>query len=224
MKTEITTLDWEALEVAVERNSAVSESYLNRRSGRVVTVTRGQPDAASLQSQISSEIDSYLRIEPASCKDQYRWMERFACSVSEVPLRERLLISIDGKGAFRRFKDVLSAYPVERERWFAHRSAQLRWYIQNWLEGHDIETKGAPWGIVEKPIELEVVESATSRVKDLPGESLRRTARALVDQIPAIDIPSAIAFLEFLRERAQTDASARTETVARPGIHVVSSN
>jgi hypothetical protein len=34
-----------------------------------------------------------------------------------------------------------------------------------------------------------------------PGEALRRQARELIESIPAIDLPSAIAFLEFLRQR-----------------------
>ena len=65
-------------------------------------------------------------------------MEKFVGSVVDEPLRERLIISIDGKGAFRRFKDVLLAYPAERERWFSYRADLLHWHIQNWLEQHEI--------------------------------------------------------------------------------------
>ena len=65
-------------------------------------------------------------------------MEKFVGSVVDEPLRERLIISIDGKGAFRRFKDVLLAYPAERERWFSYRAELLHWHIQQWLEQHDI--------------------------------------------------------------------------------------
>ena len=57
-------------------------------------------------------------------------MENFVGSVTDEPLRERLIISIDGKGAFRRFKDVLLAYPAERERWFSYRAELLHWHIQ----------------------------------------------------------------------------------------------
>ena len=34
-----------------------------------------------------------------------------------------------------------------------------------------------------------------------PGEALRRQARDLVDTLPSIELPTAIAFLEFLRGR-----------------------
>lgn len=36
---------------------------------------------------------------------------------------------------------------------------------------------------------------------DSPGEILRRQARELIDEIPAAEMPTAIVFLEFLRER-----------------------
>ena len=36
----------------------------------------------------------------------------------------------EGKGAFRRFKDVLMGFPVDRERWFAFRSERLRIAIE----------------------------------------------------------------------------------------------
>src|ERR1039458_8610804 len=37
-----------------------------------------------------------------------------------------------------------------------------------------------------------------------PGEILRRQAREIIDEIPAAEMPTAIVFLEFLRERGAT--------------------
>jgi hypothetical protein len=36
---------------------------------------------------------------------------------------------------------------------------------------------------------------------EAPGEILRRQARDLLDEIPAAELPSALAFLTFLRDR-----------------------
>jgi hypothetical protein len=36
---------------------------------------------------------------------------------------------------------------------------------------------------------------------EAPGEILRRQARDLLDEIPAAELPSALVFLEFLRDR-----------------------
>jgi hypothetical protein len=197
------SVDWDALETAVERNAPDTESFLDRSNGQVLTVVTGDPEAPLRKRQIAENIENFVRVEPASSREQYRWMERFVSSVSEPALRERLIISIDGKGAFRRFKDVLLAYPAERERWFSYRSDLLHWHIHNWLKESDIEpAEDPPWGEAKPPPELPLVEGKpVVHGTEAPGEALRRQARDLIDGIAAIDLPSAIAFLEFLRER-----------------------
>jgi len=195
-------LDWDALEIAVERNSPDTDSYLDLTTGRILTITTGDPEAAINRQQVSDNIRNFLRIEPASSREQYRWMERFVGSVVDEPLRERLIISIDGKGAFRRFKDVLLAYPAERERWFSYRADLLHWHIHNWLEQHEITTTNEPpWGQVQPPVELPTVGRPVVHGTEAPGEALRRQARDLIETIAAIELPTAIAFLEFLRQR-----------------------
>ena len=204
-------LDWDALEIAVERNSPETDSYLDLTSGRVLTITTGDPEATINRQSVSDNIRNFLRVEPASSREQYRWMEKFVGSVVDEALRERLIISIDGKGAFRRFKDVLLAYPAERERWFSYRADLLHWHIQNWLASHEIEpTNTPPWGAVEAPQELPAVGRPLVHGTEAPGEALRRQARDLIETIAAIELPTAIAFLEFLKLRS-SDASAKAD-------------
>jgi hypothetical protein len=196
-------LDWDALEIAVERNSPDTDSYLDLQTGRVTTITTGDPEAVLNRQQVSENIRNYLRVEPASSREQYRWMEKFVGSVVDEPLRDRLVISIDGKGAFRRFKDVLLAYPAERERWFSYRAELLHWHIQTWLEQHEITTSNEPpWGQVEAPSELPAVGRPLVHGTEAPGEALRRQAREVIETIAAIELPTAIAFLEFLKQRS----------------------
>jgi hypothetical protein len=204
-------LDWDALEIAVERNASDTESFLDLTTGQVVTIVAGDPEAPLRRQEVTENIRNFLRVEPASSREQYRWMERFVGSVSDEQLRERLIISIDGKGAFRRFKDVLLAYPAERERWFTYRADLLHWHIHQWLDTHEIRPSNQPpWGEVKPPPELPVVSGKpVVHGTEAPGEALRRQARDLIETIPAIDLPSAIAFLEFLRARG--DAAAKKD-------------
>jgi len=97
---------------------------------------------------------------------------------------------------------VLLAFPAERERWFAYRSELLHFHIQTWLDHMKIEVANVPpWGHVAQPAELvEVARAIPSG--EAPGEILRRQARELLDEIPAAELPPALAFLEFLRDRA----------------------
>src|SRR5512146_484656 len=58
-------LDWDALEIAVERNSPETDSYLDLATGRVITITSGDPEAVLNRQQVSENIRNYLRVELA---------------------------------------------------------------------------------------------------------------------------------------------------------------
>ena len=109
----------EALEDAFENNAPEVHSYLHFDTGEVIRIVDGVADPA-MHTRIMSD-SRYLRIDPVSSREQYRWMERFIATVEDAPLRHKLLTAIDGKGAFRRFKDVLMGHPVDRERWVKFR-------------------------------------------------------------------------------------------------------
>jgi hypothetical protein len=68
----------------------------------------------------------------------YRAMEDFIETVADRRLQVQLEHAIQGRGAFRRFKDVLFTHPGERERWFAFSTALVRERMLAWLEGEGI--------------------------------------------------------------------------------------
>ena len=45
----------------------------------------------------------------------------------------RLMIAISGRGAFRRFKDVLARWPGELDRWYAFSAERQRGRARAWL-------------------------------------------------------------------------------------------
>jgi len=61
----------------------------------------------------------YVEVPRAESRDGYDDMEEFIATVGVERLQDRLWRAIQGRGAFRAFKDVLGGYPSERERWFA---------------------------------------------------------------------------------------------------------
>ena len=73
-------LDWDALEIAVERNSPDTDSYLDLTTGRVLTITSGDPEATLNRQQVSENIRNYLRVEPASSRDLQGAETRERCS------------------------------------------------------------------------------------------------------------------------------------------------
>ena len=207
------TVNWSDLEIAFERNSPDQESFLDLENGDLLSIVEGEPDAAARRARVASNPERYLRIDPASSREQYRWMERFVQSVADDALRERLILAIDGKGAFRRFKDVLLSYPVERDRWFTYRANLLHIYINGWLENQDIVLgEPAPWGDPDQPPEPDIpLEKPIGQRGEGPTETLRRQARELVDALPALELPALIAYLRFLRDRNPSIAADAAE-------------
>jgi hypothetical protein len=61
-------------------------------------------------------------------------MADFIATVEDERLAELLEVAINGKGAFRRFKDVLAHYPDERERWFRFKDDRMKERALEWLE------------------------------------------------------------------------------------------
>jgi len=49
------------------------------------------------------------------------------------------IVALNGKGAFRRFKDVLYNYPEERERWFNFQYEKKKSRLLKWLKDEEIE-------------------------------------------------------------------------------------
>lgn len=203
-------ISWEALEDAFENNAPEVHSYLHRATGEVLRVVDGVADP-TMHQRIAIDA-SYLRVDPVSSREQYRWMERFIATVPDGELRTRLVAAIDGKGAFRRFKDVLLTFPADRERWFQFRTERLRSCMEAWLDSHDLEavprvvwTPPAPEPAAETPAEDEAVE--TLRRARMGIEGLRRRLRDAVDGVPSRDLDTALAFLEWLRDRGQSAAS-----------------
>ncbi len=69
----------------------------------------------------------------------YRDMVEFADGTEDRRLQELLAAALNGRGAFRRFKDALLDFPEERERWFKFRHERLKERMLDWLNSEAIE-------------------------------------------------------------------------------------
>jgi hypothetical protein len=194
-------IDWEALEDAFENNAPEVHSYLHLGSGEVLRVVDGIADP-EMHARIASD-NSYLRIEPVSSREQYRWMERFIPMVEEPGLRDQLTQAIDGKGAFRRFKDVLMGFASERERWFAFRSERLRVFMEAWLTAHALKpvARGAWAGDARKEVPPPISQDLLSGRRGRSADTLRKQLREIADTLGARDLEKVATFAEFVKAR-----------------------
>lgn len=77
--------------------------------------------------------DRYLRIPERRSGDGYASMKEFAEGVEDRELRRTLLSDLDGKGAFRKFKKTLEAYPEKRKEWHRFNAKRAKKEIELWL-------------------------------------------------------------------------------------------
>ena len=209
-------IDWEALEDAFENNAPEVHSYLHVPTGDVLRIVDGVADP-QMHARIASDIN-YLRIEPVSSREQYRWMERYIPMVEDKDLQNKLTRAIDGKGAFRRFKDVLMGYGPERERWFAFRSERLRIFMEAWLNAHCLNpVKRVVW----VPELVEEQPSQPRRAGEQPGvrrtrsaDTMRRQLRDLIEALGPRELDHLSTFAEFLGSRRAARQAAASEPEA----------
>lgn len=75
----------------------------------------------------------FIRIPERGSAMAYKSMAEFIETVEDLYLKEELSAALDGRGAFRRFKDILTNYPKERKRWHGYNANVMKREIIEWL-------------------------------------------------------------------------------------------
>src|SRR5205823_4304550 len=106
------SVDLDMLETAMEDSDLANRYFLNLVSGEVVSFS----DYLGLSDEderLLEEIDGsndYVAIERIPSHEAYQWMVDFVDEMvapADEDAAEKLFIALDGKGAFRRFKETL---------------------------------------------------------------------------------------------------------------------
>jgi len=70
--------------------------------------------------------------------NEYEMMEDFAETISDTRLQNQLYISLNGSGAFRRFKDTCSNFDIIND-WYKFRDERYKEIAINWCKENNIE-------------------------------------------------------------------------------------
>jgi hypothetical protein len=129
-----------ALPVDLEMLGCVLEGDPADGGGHIDLVT-GEcwPDLADLEALAADDDldledpDRWLRVSCRGSREGYRDMERFIVTLDDGALADRLRIAISGRGAFRRFKDVLAGEPEQWHLFHRFCDERLRGRARAWL-------------------------------------------------------------------------------------------
>lgn len=143
---------WEALRRYVKRIplktlcdtteilSETSTAYWDRLREEIVYLdselyTSEQNEA--LAEEIETQPSCFLRLPEKRDFREYDLMREFIDSLSYSEVKRDLAGAIHGKDAFRRFKDILRHYGVERQ-WYDYRDAAVKNFAASWCEKNDV--------------------------------------------------------------------------------------
>ena len=133
-------IELDMLETAMEDSDLSNRYFLNLVSGKVVFFSDdlGLSEEDELLSEEIDESDDYVAVDRISSHEAYQWMVDFVDEMvapTDENAAEKLSIALEGKGAFRRFKDTL--YRVDekwQQAWYQFRDKQLKDAVEEWLK------------------------------------------------------------------------------------------
>lgn len=129
----IDRIDLEQLGDALDDHGSF-ECYFDPSTGETVP----DFDAAEVGEDAVIDVEGMVYVAPMPSRDAYAEMSRFAESVGDRAMQRRLLRALEGKGAFRRFRDEVWSDPDLSQLWrrFEQHGQQRR--ALQWLMLHDL--------------------------------------------------------------------------------------
>ncbi|MEZ4272818.1 MAG: UPF0158 family protein [Myxococcota bacterium] len=137
---------------------------LSLETGEILKLPPGDQNFAVVHANPTA----YAEIEAIPSRIQYQWLDEFIKTIDDEPIRARMEAAINGKGAFRRFKDILLTLPDERRRWFEFRDIMMRTRIIEWVTEQGIEPTNEPeWEASPESLPLPTQVNITEHVEAL---------------------------------------------------------
>jgi hypothetical protein len=116
--------------------------YLNRKTGVVDYRVEGDDFGADEGGDDEPDFfdeTTWLEVPTLSSREGYHLMASFAETIDEPDIRRLLDTALDGRGAFRRFREVVDQYPDVKARWRSFEREYLEREAIDWLGSVGIE-------------------------------------------------------------------------------------
>jgi predicted nucleotidyltransferase len=146
---DLAKLDLSGLCMALEDNSPEHSWWIDPATGETELWSEYTGDELGLG---HPDDRGLTFIEPIGSREAYGDMEDFVESVRDPRARDLLGRAIEGRGAFRRFKDTLLEFPELREAWFAFHDSRTQSRALDWLARAGLVDAGeAERAIADRP-------------------------------------------------------------------------
>ncbi|KRE21100.1 UPF0158 family protein [Paenibacillus sp. Soil522] len=133
-------------------------TYINTQTGEVITLSREEMTAAEDEDLlenypdwqrenieqaikiIEDEDEVYLDFTLRNEYHEYETVEEFIETLNKSEVREELFGAIQGRGAFRRFKDGIIEHDVEKQ-WYEFKEKKVKDLVIEWCKEKDFVLK-----------------------------------------------------------------------------------
>ena len=138
------------LEMILDEHS----SYFNISDGEVYTVSDEEMSAAEEGDQLDDfpdwqqeniaiaqsiiSKDNYIELPSKFDVHEYAIMEEFCYTIKDSKISDALQIAIQGKGAFRKFKDACHRFNFI-EQWYSYKNEALKDIAISWCNDNNLE-------------------------------------------------------------------------------------
>lgn len=130
-------------------------TYINTQTGEVITLSREEMRAAEDEDLlenypdwqrenieqaikiIEDEDEVYLDFTLRNEYHEYEIVEEFIETLNKAEVREELFGAIQGRGAFRRFKDGIIEHGVEKQ-WYEFKEKKVKELVIEWCKEKDL--------------------------------------------------------------------------------------
>jgi hypothetical protein len=127
------SVDLDELSDVLEGDPREPGGRVDLRTGEVWPGEVFDAVAASGEEEDDDDPERWLEAERLGSRDGYRDMAWFAADEADPEVADRLRIALDGRGAFRRFRDVLDRWPERVAVWRAFSDDRRRGRARAWL-------------------------------------------------------------------------------------------
>jgi len=176
---DLDRIDLSELCDALEDHSPEQHWYLDRATGELLVTFDFDETDESLEER------DLVGVEPLPPHEAYEDLADFAERVA-AKAHDLLARAIEGRGAFRRFKDTLFEFPELRQTWFEFHDARMRRRALEWLLEENVVDSQQARDALDRVVEPEgpeisgrfdavaIAQSVAHSLEGLYGSRLRK--------------------------------------------------
>ncbi len=125
---------------AIEMVDDTSKGFLNIDTMEIVWLNDyfDSEENKKISAEIDNHFNHYLRLPTQWEIHEYSIMKDFIDSLEDTHIQNKLYRAINGRGTFRRFKDTVYYFGIEKE-WFKYRDEAIANIARRWCKENKID-------------------------------------------------------------------------------------